>query len=97
VILFFDEFILYEFIKSDGNSTCSTSHNDMRRHLIISTTTSPSDGRAASSSDFGTISTASPATMSTVYQSVVNPYLTAVTNDTPNVVSLNFELIFSLK
>ncbi|CAF1648624.1 unnamed protein product, partial [Adineta ricciae] len=74
-------------ICSDGNSTCSTSHNDMRRHLIISTTTSPSAGRATSGSDFGTISTASPATMSTVYQSVVNPYLAAVKNDLPNVTS----------
>ncbi|UJR26817.1 hypothetical protein I4U23_008130 [Adineta vaga] len=72
---------------SDGNSTCSTSHNDIRRHLIISTTTSPSAGRATSGSDFGTISTASPATMSTVYQSVVNPYLAAVKNDIPNVTS----------
>lgn len=73
-------------ISADGNSTCSTSHNDMRRHLIISTTTSPSAGRTTSTSDFGTLSTASPATMSTVYQSVPNPYLTAVTNDIPNVV-----------
>jgi len=61
----------------------------MRRHLIISTTTSPSARRATSStSDFGTISTASPATMSTIYQSIPNPYLTAVANDIPNVVSL---------
>ncbi|CAF0885828.1 unnamed protein product [Adineta steineri] len=67
---------------SDGNSTCSTSHNDMRRHLIISTATSP---RAISGSDFGTSSTASPATMSTIYQSIVNPYLTAVKNDSVNV------------
>ncbi len=60
----------------------------MRRHLIISTTTSPSVRRGTSStSDFGTISTASPVTMSTIYQSVPNPYLTAVANDTPNVVS----------
>ncbi len=58
----------------------------MRRHLIISTTTSPSTRRTTSStSDFGT---ASPATMSTIYQSVPNPYLTAVANDIPNVVSL---------
>lgn len=62
----------------------------MRRHLIISTTTSPNGGRATSTSDFGTISTASPTTMSTIYQSVPNPYLAAVTNDTPNVVSLTF-------
>lgn len=59
----------------------------MRRHLIISTTTSPSTGRAMSSnSDFGTISTTSPTTMSTIYQSMPNPYLTAVANDTPTVV-----------
>ncbi|CAF3407810.1 unnamed protein product [Rotaria sp. Silwood1] len=72
---------------SESNSTCSISHNDIRRQLIISTTTSPSGGTATSASDFGTISTASPATMSTVYQSVVNPYLTAVTQDTLNVTS----------
>lgn len=72
---------------SDGHSTCSISHNDMRRHLIISTTTSPSTDRATSSSDFGTISTASPTTVSTIYQSVINPYLTAVANDAPNVTS----------
>ncbi|CAF3035602.1 unnamed protein product [Rotaria socialis] len=71
----------------DGNSTCSTSNNDMRRHLIISTGTSPKCDRATSGSDFGTISTASPATMSTVYQSVLNPYLTAVTQDALNVTS----------
>jgi hypothetical protein len=81
---FFDQ----NFIAADGNSTCSTSHNDMRRHLIISTTTSPCGERATSSSDFGTISTASPTTMSTTYQSLPNPYLTAVANDIPNVVSL---------
>jgi hypothetical protein len=64
----------------------------MRRHLIISTTTSPSTRRATSSnSDFGTISTASPTTMSTIYQSVPNPYLTAVANDIPNVVSLTIK------
>lgn len=83
-------FLKFRFfkIKADGNSsTCSTSNNDMRRHLIISTTTSPSTGRATSTnSDFGTISTASPTTMSTIYQSIPNPYLTAVANDTPNVV-----------
>ncbi len=61
----------------------------MRRHLIISTTTSPSGERAISTSDFGT---ASPATMSTIYQSVPNPYLAAVANDIPKVVSLNCEL-----
>lgn len=65
----------------------------MRRHLIISTTTSPSAGRATSGSDFGTISTASPATMSTAYQSVVNPYLAAVKNDLPNVVSYQFRTL----
>jgi hypothetical protein len=58
----------------------------MHRHLIISTT-SPSGGRATSTSDFGTISTTSPVTMSTMYQTIGNPYLTAVANDTPNVVS----------
>ena len=71
----------------------------MRRHLIISTTTSPSAGRATSTSDFGTLSTASPATMSTVYQSVPNPYLTAVANDIPNVVrsiSKTFQSIIRL-
>jgi hypothetical protein len=62
----------------------------MRRHLIISTTTSPSGDRATSTSDFGTISTASPTTMSTMYQSIPNPYLTAVTNDIPTVVRSNF-------
>ncbi|CAF3997659.1 unnamed protein product [Rotaria sp. Silwood2] len=72
---------------SESNSTCSISHNDIRRQLIISTTTSPSGGTTTSASDFGTISTASPATMSTVYQSVVNPYLTAVTQETLNVTS----------
>jgi len=61
----------------------------MRRHLIISTTTSPSSERATSSSDFGTISTSSPKTLSTIYQSVVNPYLTAVANDAPNVVRIH--------
>jgi hypothetical protein len=61
----------------------------MRRHLIISTTTLPSGGRATSTSDFGTISTTSPATMSSIYQSIPNPYLTAVTNDLPNVVRSN--------
>ena len=66
----------------------------MHRHLIISTITSPSSKRATSASDFGTISTASPATMSTVYQSVVNPYLTAVTSDTLNVVSFILKIFF---
>ena len=76
---------------ADGNSTCSMSNNDIRHHLLISTatgTTSPSTSRDANGSDFGTISTASPATMSTVYQSVINPYLTAVSDVTTNVVCL---------
>ncbi|CAF3828535.1 unnamed protein product [Rotaria magnacalcarata] len=68
-----------------GNSTCSTSNNDMRRHLIVSTGTSPKCDRATSSSDSGTSNTASPATMSTVYQSGLNPYLTAITQDALNV------------
>jgi hypothetical protein len=63
----------------------------MRRHLIVSTTASPSGGIPTSGSDFGTISTSSPTTMSTLYQGVVNPYLTAVKNDPPNVVSLPLE------
>ena len=77
---------------ADGNSTCSISNNDIRHHLLISTatgTTSPSTSRDANGSDFGTISTASPATMSTLYQSVVNPYLTAVSDATTNVVRLS--------
>lgn len=87
---FFVKFIylfLCQLIEADGNSTCSISHNDMRRHLIVSTA-SPSSGIPTSGSDFGTISTASPTTMSTVYQGIINPYLTAVKNDPPNVVSL---------
>ncbi|CAF3613319.1 unnamed protein product [Rotaria sordida] len=72
---------------SESNSTCSISHNDIRRQLIISTATSPSGGTGTSASDFGTISTASPTTMSTAYQSVVNPYLTAVTQDALTVTS----------
>ena len=66
------------------------SNNDIRHHLIVSTSTSmtsPSASRGTNSSEFGTISTASPTTISTVYQSVINPYLTAVSKDSSNLVS----------
>lgn len=72
------------------HSSCSISNNDIRHHLIVSTntsTTSPSTSRGTNGSEFGTISSASPATVSTVYQSVINPYLTAVSQDSPNVTS----------
>lgn len=43
--------------------------------------TSPSASRGTNTSDFGTIGTASPTTMSTVYQSQINPYLTAISRE----------------
>jgi hypothetical protein len=78
---------------ADGQSTCSTSNNDIRHHLIVSTSTSatsPSIGRGTASSDFGTISTASPITVSTIYQSAINPYLTAISKESTNVVRIHF-------
>lgn len=85
--------IFFLQILADEHSTCSTSNNDIRHHLIISTatsSTSPSGSRGTNGSDFGTLSTASPTTMSTVYQSVINPYLTAISDESPNVVRCFF-------
>jgi hypothetical protein len=69
----------------DGNSTCSILNNNIRHHLIISTTNSL---RSNNSSGF------SPRTISTIYQSDANPYLVAVSNDVTNVVSFKYEIFF---
>ncbi|CAF3598743.1 unnamed protein product [Rotaria sp. Silwood1] len=62
---------------NNRNTSCisSMSDNDIRHHLIISTTNS---SKSMNNSDF------SPTTMSTIYQSsVTDPYLIAISKDTP--------------
>jgi hypothetical protein len=79
-----------ELFLADEHSTCSMSNSDMRHQLIISTATSitsPSTSHGTNGSDFGTIGTSSPTTLSTMYQSAINPYLTAVSTESVHVVS----------
>ena len=68
---------------SNSNTSCllSLSNRNILRQLIASTTNS---SRSMNSSDF------SPKTMSSIYQSTINPYLTAVSNDTLNLVRFDF-------
>lgn len=69
------------------NSSCrsSMSNNDIDHRLIISTSDS---SRSTNHSDF------SPRTLSTIYQSNTDPYLTAIPNDMSNVVSVLFSFPF---
>lgn len=86
------------FRSADERSSCSMSHNDIRHQLIVSTSssmTSPSASRGTNTSDFGTIGTASPTTMSTVYQSQINPYLTAISRESTSSVRYDASLMSS--
>ncbi|CAF1084469.1 unnamed protein product [Rotaria sordida] len=57
----------------------SISNNDIHHYLIISTNNT---SKSMNNSDF------SPTTMSTIYQSsIIDPYLTAISNDTPTLIT----------
>ncbi|CAF4360623.1 unnamed protein product, partial [Adineta steineri] len=69
---------------SNTSYLSSISNNDMCHRLIVST---PDSSRSMKSSEY------SPITLSTIYQSNVDSYLTAVTNETASLVSIYFYLI----